>query len=176
MTSGFSYLLVQLGLLLLVVLVAGGLAGRYVFPSVRAVVRRRGTVAFGPDIDDLRLDLAAAKATVTELRTTVATITDHKDAEMGWLESRAIQAMDSLVLSHEERVQALQEQVKTSAAEVRHLERELEAERRHTLRLQAALVERDERVATLTESLSQRDRQLNVAKDVANLTARGSGA
>jgi predicted RNase H-like nuclease (RuvC/YqgF family) len=154
--AGFSYLVAQLALLLLVALVLGTVAGRYLWPG-----RARGR-ADGPEAEELRMRVVASEATVQELRTTVSTITDHKDAEIGWLETRAIQAMDSLVRSHDERVLALQTQVETATAQTRHQERELEAERRHTLRLQAALVERDERITTLTADLADKDRRLSL--------------
>jgi predicted RNase H-like nuclease (RuvC/YqgF family) len=112
-------------------------------------------------VDDLGRRLTASEATVQELRTTVTTITDHKDTEMGRLESRAIQAMDSLIASHQERGHALQARLDTATSQARHQERELEAERRRTLRLQAALVERDERISALTSELADRERHLH---------------
>lgn len=96
---------------------------------------------------------------------------DHHHRSQGRRDGRSRRAarsrpMDSLVLGHEQRVQALQTQVDTGSAEARHFERELEAERRHTLRLQAALVERDERITTLTENLADRDRRLTLIDSV----------
>jgi exonuclease VII large subunit len=161
--DGLSYLLAQVALLLVLAGILGGLAGRYL--RLAATPARRpwvgGTGTDTPTTGELERQLAAAEATAHELRRTVATITDHKDAEMGRLESRAIQAMDSLIASHQERVHALQSHLQTASAEARYHERELEAERRRTLRLQAALVDRDERIQTLTSDLADRDRRLH---------------
>lgn len=147
--SGFFYLLSQIALLLAVFVVLAVLAGHYLWPSRRYPVPAGSSA----QVQELERQLTASEATVQELRSTVTTVTDHKDAEMGRLESRAIQAMDSLIASHEERLSAMQELVEAARGEARLQERELEAERRHTLRLQAALVERDEVIDRLTREL-----------------------
>jgi chromosome segregation ATPase len=167
MVAEFSYLVAQLALFLVLALVVGVLGGRYLWPGRAARARLRGDLDASA-VEALKLRLAASEATVQELRTTVTTITDHKDTEMGSLESRAIQAMDSLVLSHEERVQALRTQVETLTTQVRHHEREIEAERRHTLRLQAALVERDERITTMAEELAEKGKRQGLMNGVAS--------
>ncbi len=168
--SGFFYLLSQIALVLGVFVVLSVLAGHYLWPSSRGRSARGASGEHVPfaEVHELERELTASQATVQELRTTVTTITDHKDAEMGRLESRAIQAMDSLIASHEERISAVQELLESARAEARSLERDLEAERRHTLRLQAALVERDEAIERITAELQDCTGQRRDANGRAN--------
>ncbi len=153
--AGFFYLLSQIALLLGVFVVLSFLAGHYLWPGAQRAASRADAETTSAEVVDLERQLSATQATVHELRTTVTTITDHKDAEMGRLESRAIQAMDSLIASHQERVDAMQALLEATRSQARYQERELEAERRHTLRLQAALVERDELIGKLTTDLDE---------------------
>ncbi|MBL8931778.1 MAG: hypothetical protein JNL54_16780 [Kineosporiaceae bacterium] len=176
--TGFSYLVGQIAVLLLVSLVLGVLAGRFLWPPRGAagtptpVTPGPGPGASsapedegepsenGPAVEELVQRLSAMQAGVRSLRQTVTTLSDHKDVELGRVESQALQAMDSLIAGHQRRVAHLQDLLDDARTRSHRDERELEAERRHTLRLQAALVDRDERAADLLGRLSRAEDRL----------------
>jgi hypothetical protein len=165
MFDGFFYLLAQTALLLIAATVLGVLIGRFLWPrrqvAFQAAAQQPLTGA-EPALAHLEHRLATSEAEVQNLRTAVTTIEDRKEAEMGRLESGAIEALDSLIATHQRRQLALEAQIQAAKSSARFQERELEAERRRSLRLQAALTERDERIAALTADVAARDRRLGM--------------
>jgi chromosome segregation ATPase len=165
MFDGFFYLLAQTALLLIAAAVLGLLIGRFLWPrhpAAAVLAEPQPLTGAEPALAHLEQRLATSEAEVENLRVAVTTIEDRKEAEMGRLESGAIEALDSLIATHQRRQSALETQLQTAKATARYQERELEAERRRSLRLQAALTERDERIAALTADIAERDRQLGL--------------
>jgi chromosome segregation ATPase len=139
----------------------------------------------GPDpaVADLERRLRSSRAEVVtlqaealRLKTAIAAVADSKDAEMGRLESAAIEALDSLIASNQQRMTTLEEETAASAATARRHERDLEEERRHALRLQVALTDRDERIAALANELADRERRLAERRDQAQPSTQETGS
>jgi hypothetical protein len=168
MIDGFFYLLAQTALLLIAAAVLGVLIGRFLWPRrpVAPPAELRALIGAEPALAHLEQRLATSEAEVQDLRVAVTTIEDRKEAEMGRLESGAIEALDSLIATHQKRQLALETQLQAAKSAARYQERELEAERRRSLRLQAALTERDERIAALVEEVAERDRRLSLQQEV----------
>jgi hypothetical protein len=167
MLDGFSYLLAQVALVLILAVVLGVLAGRFLWPRPSSPVRGPNAPTLTgtePALAHLEQRLAVSEAEVQDLRVAVATIEDRKEAEMGRLESGAIEALDSLIATHQRRMLTLESDLQTATSAARYQERELEAERRRALRLQAALTERDERAAAMAAELAERDRRLETLR------------
>lgn len=109
-----------------------------------------------------RAEVVKLQAEALRLKAAVDAVADRKDAEMGRLETAAIEALDSLIASSTKRMTALEEESRLAAAAAREHERDLEEERYRVARLQAALSERDERVALLLQDLSDRNRRIEI--------------
>jgi hypothetical protein len=174
MFDGYGLLTVQLAVLLAVGVLLGLLAGRYVWPrrpsarastaqtsassagSAGSVVPYAGLPSASPlptpepsAVAQLAHRLASSEAEVVRLRAAVRAVADHKDTEMGRLETGAIEALDALIADHTARVAMMEAEITAATDGERNAVRDLEAERRRTLRLQAALAQRDEQLAAL---------------------------
>lgn len=141
--SGMAYLVGQIAVPLVLATLAGVLIGHVAWPRRRPAP----AVVAPPDAD---ADLAAARDEATALRSELARLTDRKDAEIGRLETGAIQAMESTMASSRERIADLERRLQESADEIRGLEVRLQSERGRTSRLETALVERDRRILDLS--------------------------
>lgn len=143
--SGMAYLAGQIAVPLILATLAGVVIGHVAWPR-----RRRpepASVVAPPDPDG---ELAAARDEAAALRSELARLTDRKDAEIGRLETGAIQAMESTMASSRERIADLEKRLQESAEEIRGLEVRLQSERGRTSRLETALVERDRRILDLS--------------------------
>ncbi len=109
-------------------------------------------------LGETRRRLAQADAEVMRLRAQAQALADQKEAEMGRLESGAIAALESTISAHGERVAALEVQLRAAEEAARSQDQQLDAERRRSSQLQAALAERDEHLATLTAGIDERER------------------
>ena len=160
MLGGFFYLLAQVSGLLALTAVIGILIGHFVWSRPPAHVDGGGSGDGSPALAHLEQRLVTSESEVANLRAAVASIEDTKEAEMGRLESGAIEALDSLIATHQRRLLILESELQTATSTARDHERELEAERRRSLRLQAALAERDEHLAALAARLADQERRL----------------
>ncbi|MFZ0161692.1 MAG: hypothetical protein WAL50_21900 [Kineosporiaceae bacterium] len=161
MPNGFSYLLGEVAVLAIAAAVLGLLCGRFLWP--RRVVEPAyaqpppplsATQDLEPALSGLEQRLRASESEVDQLRLAVAQVADHKDAEMGRLESGAIRALDSVILTHREQIDALQDQLEAATAAAHEHAEVLAAERLLNQRLRAALGGRDERIAALARQLN----------------------
>jgi len=168
MPNGFSYLLGEVALLAIAAAVLGLLCGRFLWP--RRVVEPAYTSpppplaaardlepalsGLEPALSGLEQRLRASESEVDELRLAVAQVADRKDTEMGRLESGAIRALDSVILTHREQIDALQDQLEAATAAAHEHAEVLAAERLLNQRLRAALGGRDERIAALARQLN----------------------
>ncbi len=160
MPNGFAYLLGEVAFLALGAAVLGLLCGRYLWP--RHIVDTphippppplSAMSDLEPALSSLEQRLRASESEVDDLRMAVAQVADHKDAEMGRLESGAIRALDSVILTHREQIDALQDQLEAATAAAREHAEVLEAERLLNQRLRSALGGRDEQIAALSRQL-----------------------
>lgn len=106
-----------------------------------------------------RAEVVKLQAEALRLKAAVSAVSDRKDAEMGRLETAAIEALDSLIASSTRRTTALEEESRVAAAAARDHELALAEERNRAARLQAALSERDARIAQLLGELTTRERR-----------------
>ena len=149
--DGMAYLAGQIAVPLVLATLAGVLIGHLAWP------RRRAGPADGADagpVDRTAADLRAAREEAAALRSALARLTDQKDAELGRLETGAIEAMESTMASSRQRIGELETRLRESVEVCRGLEVRLESERGRTSRLEAALVERDRRILRLSSSQS----------------------
>jgi DNA anti-recombination protein RmuC len=175
MLDGLSYLIAQVALLLLIAIGVGVVLGHLLWPRraerpATGPVIAPGMPPTGPAPDDTELAreldqarnqlaqlhhrLATADSEVLRMRAQAQALADEKEAEMGRLESGAITALEQTIAKHQERVTGLEFRVRTAEEATRNTESMLDAERRRTAQLQAALAERDQHVATLSADLA----------------------
>jgi hypothetical protein len=146
--DGVAYLAGQIAVPLVLATLAGVLIGHLAWPRRRAAVVPPEAPAEPPVEPDA--DLVAARDEASALRSALARLTDQKDAEIGRLETGAIQAMENTMARSRERIAELEKRLQESVEEVRGLEVRLQSERGRTSRLEAALVERDRRILDLS--------------------------
>lgn len=161
MPNGFPYLLGEVAVLAIAAAVLGLLCGRFLWP--RRVVEPAyaptppplaANQDLEPALSGLEQRLRASESEVDELRLAVAQVADRKDTEMGRLESGAIRALDSVIMTHREQIDALQGQLEAATAAAYEHAEVLAAERLLNQRLRAALGGRDERIAALARQLN----------------------
>jgi hypothetical protein len=159
--NGVAYLAGQLVVPLVLATLAGVLIGHFAWPrrGLAAVPRPAAPPATPPapeppaappDQVPPDADLAAARDEASALRSALARLTDQKDAEIGRLETGAIQAMESTMASSRERIADLERRLQESVDQCRTLEVRLQSEQGRTARLEASLVERDRRILELS--------------------------
>ncbi|MGF1646294.1 MAG: hypothetical protein ACFCVF_05175 [Kineosporiaceae bacterium] len=174
MTAGLLYVAGEAALLLVVALVVGVLLGRFAWPRRRPAPTSAGltptpapTPTTGPPgtgeggaspesaVGDRRtLDAAerrlwACRTEVTELRATLAELSDKKDLEMARLETAAIEALETTITAHRDRITALEREVAAGQRQLDEARALAEAQRRRADLLTEALAERDSRIADL---------------------------
>lgn len=140
MLDGMPYLIAQILLPLGVCLVTGLAAGWF----LRAPLTRPR----GPG--DGSADLDAARQQIVDLRAAVDRLRDEKDAELGRLETGAIQAMETTMTQSSRRIRDLEEELGRARATLRRQEDDLTTQRAQTVRLTAELRDRDRRIAALS--------------------------
>ena len=152
--NGVAYLAGQIVVPLVLATLAGVLIGHLAWPRRPAAVPEAAVpeaavpeAAAAPDAD-----LEAARDEASALRSALARLTDQKDAEIGRLETGAIQAMESTMASSRERIADLEKRLQESVERCRTLEVRLQSEQGRTARLEASLVERDRRILELSAS------------------------
>jgi hypothetical protein len=187
MLDGLGYLVVQVVVLLAVAVLAGLLAGRYVWPRRRfspqpshaaGVPQSSPSAPGGPltaagrdeggeralvaqlegRLDEAYRRLAQADGEVLQLRERAQALADQNEAEMGRLESGAITALESTIAAHQEQVDAMQARLGALEDSLREQTGQLDLERRRTAQLQAALTERDHQLSALTAGTDPRAR------------------
>ena len=153
--DGVAYLAGQLAVPLVLATLAGVLIGHLAWPRRRATVAGEAVVppaVVPPAVVPPDADLAAARDEASALRSALARLTDQKDAEIGRLETGAIQAMENTMASSRERIADLEKRLQESVERCRTLEVRLQSEQGRTARLEASLVERDRRILELSAS------------------------
>ncbi|WP_238013460.1 hypothetical protein KZZ52_23980 [Dactylosporangium sp. AC04546] len=147
MTVGFGFLAGLAVLFLVLAVVAGFLAGR--------LARAQGHAGRPVDGWEAVEDAKAAgsererrlRAEVAELRAALVNVADRKDAEMGRLETAAIEALESTNTAYGERIALLEDALRATASVVQEQDLQL-AEQQHRIdRLRSALAERDRLLA-----------------------------
>jgi hypothetical protein len=166
-TAGLLYVAGEAAALLALALTVGLLLGRFAWPrrQRRPVGVDPGTevAATGPDpvplgnavtdrrsLDEAERRLWACRAEVTELRATLAELSDRKDLEMARLETAAIEALETTITAHRDRITALEKEVAAGRRQLDDARDATENQRRRAERLAEALAERDTRIAELT--------------------------
>jgi hypothetical protein len=166
-TSGLLALAAEIALLLAVAFVAGVLLGRAARPrrgpepdgagtatgpaaGTADPAPAAGTVADRRAGDDAERRLWACRAEVTELRATLAELSDRKDLEMARLETAAIEALETTITAHRERITVLEKELAAAQRQFDDAREGAEEQRRRADRLAEALAERDTRISELT--------------------------
>jgi chromosome segregation ATPase len=161
MIEGFGYLAGQAALLLGLAAIIGILAARLPWPPGRAGTlseARRAVEDLYLALDERDGRLRASRAEIRELRAALVSVVDRKDVEMGRLETAAIEALESTIAAHRERIRTLENQLRAAESAVQQKELHLAEERHRTKRLQAALAERDELMAKQTARRTEHER------------------
>jgi hypothetical protein len=104
---------------------------------------------------ELERQLTDSRTEVEQLRAAASELSDRKDAEMGRLETGAIQALETTIASHTQRVDALRNELDKAQELIRGLEQDLLIERSRSERLQAALADRDQHLSSLMAGLGE---------------------
>jgi chromosome segregation ATPase len=139
MFDGMTYLLAQIAAPVAASFLIGSITGWFLRPGRRPVEP-------GPGIDQT---LAASRARIQELETTLVVLRDEKDTELGRLETGAIEAMESTIARSSERVADLESRLAGALAELRGHQDEALTQRRRYEQLQGARRKRDQRIAEL---------------------------
>jgi hypothetical protein len=134
MLSGFGYLISQIAILLMAAVIAGIVAGRYVWPrsgprqvvanplapveteaSARLVVveqrlrENEGRLADTEEkLAEMRRKLSEAQAEVLRIGSRAQAMVEQKEAEMGRLESGATAVLESTISAHREQIASLE--------------------------------------------------------------------
>ncbi|MGF1663808.1 MAG: hypothetical protein ACFCVG_15345 [Kineosporiaceae bacterium] len=179
MTPGLVYVAGEAALLLVLALVAGVLLGRFAWPRRRPDPVPRPPVrageAFGSArvapasgdvapasgdtgaavadrraLDEAERRLWTCRAEVTELRAELTELSDRKDLEMARLETAAIEALETTITAHRERITVLEKEVAAGRRLLDDARAGADAHQSRAEQLALALAERDGRIAELT--------------------------
>lgn len=148
MTDGWSFLLAQIAVPLVLAALVGAVAG---FLLASGVDGHRHAHHPTPVPEAASDQLTRALRTVESLQEQLGRVRDEKDTEMGRLETHAIEAMESTMSRSEQRIDALERELADARAALRRSEDDLTTQRGQTERLRKALSERDARITRLRD-------------------------
>lgn len=169
MLTGLPYLFAQVALLAVGAAILGLLGGRYLWAgrqrervsdpgrpgaAIASDTSPAAPADLEPALSGLEQRLRASESEVEDLRQAMSQIADRKDTEMGRLESGAIRALDTVILTHQEQIAALEARLEATELAATEQAELLAAERVLGQRLRAALDSRDSRIAALSRQLN----------------------
>ena len=150
MNEVFGYLAGQAVLLVGLAATVGILAGRFAPPHRPSWTLDNAWVTADEAqtaVEERDGRLRASRAEIRQLRAALVDVSDRKDIEMGRLETGAIEAIESTIAAHRERIRGLENMLYAAESTARHYEFQLAEERQRTRRLQDTLAERDALIA-----------------------------